>query len=238
MPAYERTFMPTIQCCFAQKVDPDFKLDFYFPYKGYGDGIRDSRDIICDKYNAARDRVLTGDYDAMLTVESDMIIPPDALHKLWLTGADVAYAPYVFRHNSHHWSAYSVLLDDSLTGYPLSNVPERAKLDWGSVVDVDGIGLGCTLIRRHVLEALPFVADGIKHMDGTRSHTDWYFALAAMQAGYTQKCDLSIPCGHISMTNRSGKLSPSVLWPDPNAKDMVRFDPCGKKGTPYAELFR
>src|SRR5205823_5587208 len=132
-----------IRCCFQQQVGADFKLDFYFPYKGYGDGVRDGRDVICDKYNAARDRMLSGDYDAMLTVESDMIIPEDALQKLWDTGADVAYAPYVFRRLPWHWSAYSVLLDDKLAGYPLSNVPERAKLDWGSVVDVDGIGLGC-----------------------------------------------------------------------------------------------
>lgn len=238
MPAYERTFTPTLKSCFWQKIDADFKLDFYFPYKGYGDGERDGRDVICDKYNAARERALSGGYDAMFTVESDMIIPPDALMKLWLTGADVAYGCYAFRRKPFDWNVYSVLFDDKLAGYPLSNVPERAKLDWGSVVDVDGIGLGCTLIKRHVLESYPFRADGIKHMDGTRSHCDWYAALDWMGAGYTQKCDTSVVCGHISATNRRGKVSPSVLWPDPNARGLVRFDPCGKKGTPYAELFR
>jgi hypothetical protein len=187
MPAYDRTFMPTIRSCFNQKVGADFKLDFYFPYKGYGDGVQDNRDVICDKYNAARDKLLQGDYDAMLTVESDMIIPENALQKLWDVGADVAYAPYPFRRPPWDWNVYSVLLDDSLTGYPLSNVPERARLDWGGVVDVDGVGLGCTLIKRHVLEAIPFVADGLKHMDGTRSHCDWYASLAWMNAGYTQK---------------------------------------------------
>ncbi len=237
MPAYERTFMPTIRSCFNQKVGADIKLDFYFPYTGYGDGEKDNRDVICDKYNAARDRLLSGPYDAMLTVESDMIIPPDALQKLWDAGADIAYAPYVFRRQPWHWSAYSVLLDDALTGYPLSNVPDRAKLDWGSVVDVDGIGLGCTLIRRHVLEAFPFRADGIKHMDGTRSHCDWYAALDWMGAGYTQKCDLSAPCGHISATGQDGQIGPCVLWPDPYAEGLVRFDPCGEPGTAYAELF-
>lgn len=235
-PTYNRLFTPTLRSIFALQ-SAGGRLDTFFPWQGYGDGERDSRDIICDKYNDGRKRVLDGGYDAMLCIESDMIVPPDALVKLAATEADIAYAPYVFRRRPFDWSAYSVLRDDALMGWPLSNVPERARLDWGSVVDVDGVGLGCTLIRRHVLEAHPFVADGIKHADGTRSHCDWYASLAWMNAGYIQKCDLSIPCGHISATNRRGKLSPCVMWPDPHAPNMVRFDPCGKKGTPYAELF-
>ena len=234
-PTYNRLFTPTLRSIFGlQSVGG--RLDTFFPYHGYGDGERDSRDIICDKYNAGRAKALAGGYDAMLTIESDMIVPPDAAVKLAATDADVAYGVYVFRRRPFDWNAYSVLQEDALMGWPLSNVPERARLDWGSVVDVDGVGLGCTLIRRHVLEAFPFRADGIKHMDGTRSHADWYAALDWMNAGYTQKCDLSVVCGHISAQNRKGKLSPCVMWPDPHARGMVRFDPYGKKGTPYAEL--
>lgn len=224
-PTHNRLFDPTLRSIFSLRGVGGGRLDTFFPWQGYGDGARDSRDIIADKYNVARRAALDGGYDAMLCVESDMIVPNDAAVKLAATDAAVAYGLYVFRRRPWHWSAYSVMLPEKkMTGYPLSNVPERARLDWGSVVDVDGVGLGCTLIRRKVLEKVAFRAEGGLHADGSRSHCDWYFALDCVRRRYTQRCDTSVLCGHISPLDRDGELRPSVLWPDVNAPDMVRFD--------------
>jgi len=41
--------------------------------------------------------VLDQGFDALLTIEHDMVIPPDALLKLLDTKADVVYGLYVFR---------------------------------------------------------------------------------------------------------------------------------------------
>ncbi len=233
-PVYDRLFSPTLRSIFSLR-SAGGRLDVWFPWHGYGDGARDSRDIIADKYNAGRLRMLDGGYDAMLCVESDMIVPNDALEKLAATGADVSYGVYIFRRKPFQWSAYSVLLsEETMTGYPLSNVPARAAIDWGGVVDVDGVGLGCTLIRRHVLEAIPFRAEGGRHADGTRSHCDWYFSLDAVNAGHTQKCDLSVLCGHISPVDRDGNISPCVIWPDIHAPDLCRFDPFAYDEDGYA----
>lgn len=225
-PTYSRLFEPTLRSIFSLRSVGGGRLDAFFPWQGYGDGGRDSRDIIADKYNAGRARALAGGYDAMLCVESDMVVPNDAAEKLAATGADVAYGMYVFRRKPYCWSAYSVMLpEEQMTGYPLSNIPERARLDWGAVIDVDGVGLGCTLIRRAALEAFPFRADGGRHADGSRSHCDWYAALDWMNAGFTQRCDTSVLCGHISPIDRDGALNPSVIYPDIHAPDLVRFDP-------------
>lgn len=226
-PTYNRLFDPTLRSIFSLRNVGTGRLDTFFPWQGYGDGKRDGRDVITDKYNAARERVLSGGYDAMLTIESDMIVPNDAAEKLVATGGDIAYGCYVFRRTPWHWNAYSVMLEDRLVGYPLSNVPDRARLEWGGVVDVDGVGLGCTLIRRHVLEAIPFRAEGITHMDGLRSHCDWYASLDWMAAGFTQKCDLSVLCGHINTHGRDGELFPCVIWPDINAPGLIRFEEFG-----------
>lgn len=222
MPVYRRTFVDALGGVFGQVVSGDWTIDTFFPWHGYGDGTRDSRLVIADKYNAARRLVLERDYDALWCVESDMRIPPDALTRLAATGADVAYGLYVFRRPPFAWSAYSVL--DGMVGYPLSAVPERARHDWGSVVEVDGVGLGCTLIRRSVLERIAFRHDGPAHPDGQTSHCDWYFALDACAAGFRSVCDTAVVCGHISGRSRQGDPFGSVIWPDPNGQGLVRFD--------------
>jgi len=219
-PTYEdRLFDHTIRSIFSQRGDGG-RVDVFFPWQGDQD-IPDNRDKIHWKYEQARQRAITGNYDAMLCIESDMIVPPEALPRLAATGADVAYGLYVFRRPPWHWSAYSVL--NGMSGYPLSGSPERARLDWGKVVAVDGIGLGCTLIRRHVFDQVPFRADGERHPDGERSHCDWYFALDCVHAGYTQVCDTAITCGHIGTYSRTGDPFAGIVWPDIDGLDLVRF---------------
>jgi hypothetical protein len=236
-PVYNRLFAPTLRSIF-NLAPADGRLDVFFPWCGYGDGERDSRDIIADKYNAGRTKALEGGYDAMLTIESDMVVPQDAITRLLACDADVAYGMYIFRRMPYAWSAYSYMFEEArMTGIPLSNVPERARADWGKVVDVDGVGLGCTLIKRHVLEASPFRADGGLHADGTRSHCDWYFAIDVLNAGFTQRCDTGLLCGHITELDRDGKVNPSVLWPDIDAPELVRFETFGydENGAPIED---
>ena len=71
---------------------------------------------------------------------------------------------------------------------------------WGNVIDTTGVGLGCTLIRREVLEAIPF-----RVVDKWIAN-DWYFALDVAEKGFTQAHDCGVVCGHIDGYR--------VLWPD------------------------
>lgn len=192
----------------------------------------DARDAIAEQYNYARELVLKMDYDALLTVECDMLPPPNAIRRLWQTGADVAYGVYVFRRKPWEWSAYSYV--QGMGGIPLSHAPERAKAEWGEVVAVDGMGLGCTLIQRKVLEKVEFRAHGGFHGDGNRSHADWYFCQDVREMGFSQRCDLSVVCGHIHPTDEKGTGGPCVLWPDITQPGLVRFEPfaeyCERRG--------
>jgi hypothetical protein len=184
--------------------------------------LDDPRDAIAKQYNYARDLVLKNDYDALLTIECDMVVPPDALQKLIATGADVAYGLYVLRRPPWEWNAFSVV--DGMKAYPLIlNSPERAVQDWGKAVEVDGIGFGCTLIRRSVLAAVPFRSTGEEHPDGQRSYNDWYAAQDYTAAGFRQVCDTSVICGHIHPTDVSGNISPSVIYPQIESP-YYRFD--------------
>jgi hypothetical protein len=164
---------------------------------------------ITAKYNRVRGLALTGGYDALLVVEADMIPPPHALRALLATGADVAYGAYAFRHEHQGrlWNVAAQLGDDG-SGAWLCADRDQARSLWGQVVHCAGVGLGCTLLRRHVLAALPFRDDG-------RLHCDWWLARDAHHQGFAQAAHLGVACGHIQDRTRA-------IWPDPTREDMSR----------------
>lgn len=188
------------------------------------------------QHNKGRDMALSGGYDAMLSIEADMVIPPDAIQKLLDCEADVAYGLYVWRHGLDRWSAYSRL--GIFGGWSVS-VKEDVRRLWGGIYDVEGVGMGCTLIKRNVLERFPFrLYTGHKDdwliekvVEGGRKigyeinpytpHTsmfcdDWLFALDAAHYGFTQRTNYALICGHID-----GR---KTLWPDINADKFVRIE--------------
>lgn len=163
------------------------------------------------KYNRARQMALDGGYDALMTVESDMILPPLALERMSRIDADVIYGLYVSRHGKRKWLAFDHI-DASGYGASLSDVPEEAARSWGLVRKTAGVGMGCTFIRRPVLEALEFRCPETKYAN------DWYFSLDCTEHGFVQKHDLGIVCGHIQ-----GAPDPKILWPEQNGGYSVEF---------------
>lgn len=179
------------------------KVDYYSPASV--DGV----DPVTAKYNEARRVFLASNYDAMLCAESDMIVQASALERLAALDCDIAYGLYCFRPFPHEWSAFTDLTTHK--GTAISTKPETARACFGQVIEVAGIGLGCTLIHRHVLEALEFrTAYG--------AACDWSLAIDAQQYGLKQLCDTSVVCGHI---DRDGK---TVYYPDPNAPGLYRVE--------------
>lgn len=123
------------------------------------------------QYNAARDLALSAGYDALLTWENDIVThKKDTISMLWGVDADVVHATYCFRKPGAPWN---LALLDGMKAYHLSSFPEKIE---GQIIEVDGYGLGCTLIHRQVLENLRFRSTGLLHEDGGESHCDWYFA--------------------------------------------------------------
>jgi len=171
---------------------------------GGDDGQPDS---INRKYNEARDVFLAGKWDYFMCAEADMILPTNALEKLRRLDADIAYGLYVWRKAKHEWSAYRDLTVTS--GVSISKTPDLARECWGKVIEVAGVGQGCTLIKRHVIEAQPF-----RWRQGMI--TDWLMSIDAQYNNFTQLCDLSVVCGHIN-----GQM---VLYPDPTTDGLFRID--------------
>jgi len=168
---------------------------------------------ITANYEEARTIALDRGVDALMCVEADIVPPANAVEQLDCAGADVTYGLYVWR-GQRLWSAYSTVGENQ--GVSLSADPARARAEWGRVIDVQGVGLGCTLIRRHVLEAVTF---RLPSEDPEGICCAWMFAVDCNRLRFSQRAHLGVVCGHVLHSSSAG-----VLWPDPTAANLYRLD--------------
>lgn len=172
-------------------------------------------DQITYKYQVARAVALAEGYDALMTVEYDNIVPPDALTRLAAVDADIAYGLYCCRRKFSRWLAFSETFDNS--GTTLTKNPETARAAWGQVVETQGVGLGCTLIHRRVLKAIPMRREATHP-----ACNDWFLALDAKRLGFRQAHDCGCVVGHIVANNPERRLWPQGDEPFYWVEDMVR----------------
>lgn len=169
---------------------------------------------VFEQYRQGREVALAGGYDALWTVEHDMVLPPDALQKLWDVNAPVAYGVYMLRHGSNVLNAWEHAAGRNL-GMSLSLYPERLEqAKRRGIVEVSGVGFGCTLIRRAVLESIPF------RPDDKAKAPDIPFATDCLRAGIRQVAHFGVACGHVhegkvlTMSDDSGRMVEAVALQD------------------------
>lgn len=176
------------------------QLDLHIEY-GHDDPAAHRYDNITRKYRAIRREFLSGTWDALLTMEDDIQPPPDAVDLLAAVDVDVVYGLTVWR-NPPHYSSAQVTLQPSGV---LNMYPRLLTEQWGKVIDVEGCGLFCTLIHRHVLEALDF------HRDGAAC-CDWDFAVDCMRHGFKQAAHTGVLCGHIGGDRTYWHTNEAPFW--------------------------
>jgi hypothetical protein len=195
---------------------------------------------VLHQHNKARKMLLDGDYDALLSVEADMIIPSDTVGRLIECNADIAYGLYIWRTKRfRRWSAYKTITLWGGESVSLNHDGEDAREAWGNIIDVEGLGMGCTLIHRAVMEKVEFrLHDGrpdwIASEYGEQFKTlgidpyrerkgmvadDWLLAMDAKHHGFTQRNNCNVVCGHID-----GNI---VIWPDPVSDKFFRVENIG-----------
>jgi hypothetical protein len=155
----EEAIKPEVEAAIKGQIGVDF--DWHVttdnPYP-----IGDYRNVL-HQYQQARDWFLRSHahggqpYDALLTIEHDNVLPdPEAAQRLADTPGDVIYAPYKLRHGSKCLNTWQYINDHNL-GMSLTNYPrELRRARQENIHRVSGAGFGCTLIRRHVVEAIEF----------------------------------------------------------------------------------
>lgn len=154
--------------------------------------VPDHRNVL-HQYQQARAEFLAGEWSALLTVEHDNVLPDSgAVGRLMDTPGDIVYAPYVLRHGAPLLNTWQYIgnrrAGDSLTKHPDELAKARAKNIWR----VSGIGMGCTLFRRHVLEALKF-----RESSSLNPCPDLSFADDALRVGFVSYARFDVPVLHI-----------------------------------------
>lgn len=160
---------------------------------------RDMRNVV-HQFQKGRRLALEGGYDAMLSVEHDMIVPSDALDRLWATDAGVVYGCYQLRHKMRSVNLFRYENSRSV-GMSLSLYPRDLNLarqqGW---IEVSGAGFGCLLFRRQVLEGVPFRDAG--------NAPDLPFASDCVRRSIKQIGRTDVVCGHIDKV-----WANATLWP-------------------------
>lgn len=148
----------------------------------------DRRNVLAS-YQRIRDIFLSGLWESLLLVEHDMVLPPLALADLLALNVPVAYGVYLLRHGALVLNTLQYNgdrnLGESLTlkeRGPLPTKPQR----------VSGVGFGCTLIERAVVERIPFHDGG-----DTGQSPDLPFALDCLHQHVPQWAHFGVLCGHL-----------------------------------------
>jgi FkbM family methyltransferase len=143
--------------------------------------------------NLIADWMVRGPFDYLFSVDSDMIIPIDALQKLYAADKDIITGVYVQRKDDVILPEIYV---DGLHGSQQRIDVENLRTP--QLREIAGCGFGCVLIKKHVFTRMSyphFVYRSALTMEGTFSE-DAYFCQEARKVGCSIWVDTSIRCGH------------------------------------------
>jgi hypothetical protein len=191
---------------------PESKMDFLFvdnsqdmgahrllqelnpkmPIVYHGEGYS-TRERQANAYNHLRDKFLDGDYEYLFIVESDLFPHESMLKDLMVNDVDIVGAPYYLNlHKSpeHIIPCVTTGKFKTLGGVMQETFASFQDLD-GELKQIGGgIGFGCILLKREVLEKVVFTHD--------RCHADTYFHRDCHRAGFKTWLDTRFTVPHYS----------------------------------------
>lgn len=154
---------------------------------------------IVDNRNAARKKALKTDADCFLWIDSDIVLPKNALSEMMKQPFAILGGWYKI--NRIDWNAGKWIADNTLFNL---RAPEP------SVIKVDKIDLGCIFMKREVLKKIKFRLEnraltiwGMKEKTGACECL--MFAIDAQDAGYQLYMDGDVICKHLKKEFQDGE---------------------------------
>lgn len=174
---------------------------------------RNSRDALANSMNYLRKRVLEGGYDYLLSLECDLFPREDIIERLLenmedvelfslQSGKRVVGAPYHIGEDAQkRLCIFRTVIENGIGGTrPLEPGDEQWFLN-GKVHQVHGMGVGCVLIHKSILEKFPFwyseLDDARMAKEVIRKHPDVYFYLDLHNNRIPVYCDTKLYTLHM-----------------------------------------
>lgn len=157
---------------------------------------KNTRETLSNSQNYIRRYFLNGDYDFLLLLESDLVPEKHILRKLVANDLFVCGVPYYigFGNNKTLCVFFNKKKDNvDVWGTRLITPVEISEfVKDGKLQKVHGVGFGCTLIRRDIVERFPFWNDE-RFED---KHSDVYFYMDLNNNGIPVYVDTSLFVKH------------------------------------------
>ena len=162
-------------------------------FKDWGVEILMKTSTVIDKArNDLVEMALKKGCDYIWFIDTDMVIPPNALEELIGMNKDIASGVYFIKS-----PPYTPLIRDELDGKYLF----REDINFNEISECAGVGLGCCLINADVFKKLEFPwfkLDWVKWGGTTNQISeDLYFCKEARKKGFKIHVNTGVICGHI-----------------------------------------
>ena len=201
----------TFKSIYDLEIPDGYELDFqYF----YGYQIDQIRNLIAEWSKR---------YDYLFSVDSDIVVPKDALKKMITADKDIISGMYIQRiPDTHTLELYMVNQNGGL-----SNIPYGLISEHNGLVEVAGCGFGCVLIKGEVFRTMEYphfyYQSALDHKDTISE--DIYFCKKARDLNFKIWVDTTILCDHKGSTffkvNQKviEKPTEQPVVPEPQKKD-------------------
>jgi GT2 family glycosyltransferase len=161
--------------------------------------------------NLLRKKMIEGDFEYFLSLEQDVIPPPNLIEQLLKQDKKIIAGVYYTVYKLGNGQKIRPLLWKEVNQHRMVFLTEESKS--GKVLEVRATGLGCMLIHRSVLEKLQFDVN-----PATASFDDVVFCSQAKDAGHRVFVDTSAQCRHVILMDET----PVELFLGQNKKMVAR----------------
>lgn len=181
VPTFENIQPEVFKAIYELKSEHELHFDFV---KGY--------DCATARNNIAKITLANG-YDYVLMVDSDTLIPPDALNLMLDPPVDIVLGVCPRKNTKDGKSAIIKLGSQSYhDSYYYSELPENR-------IQVKGGGFACALIKASVFSQIDFpFFQYVNNADYSTLSEDYYFCQQAAMYGMDIWMDPRVRCGHLA----------------------------------------
>jgi hypothetical protein len=155
-----------------------------------------TQEFICDSQNLIRDVVLDDGYDYLFSLESDVFPQQkDVIERLMVHNLPIVSAPYFIGMGKESLLLIGVLVKSFVSKNAAFgiNLPLRYGFFMvdGNLKQVNQCGIGCSLIKREIIESTPFRIE-----KGQLPHSDSFFYTDLFYQGIPAYLDTKVNLRH------------------------------------------